>query len=254
MAQFVTHIQPTLVESSHHHIPGFYTHGRHPKEGGHQKESHEKDHEKSHGEKAHYKDSHHRDCHQKDCHQKDCHIRNEKEKRSGGGKDSHQEKEQPKLPKESPPRLSKESLKESEHYYKDSHGQKHLYDIHFVDSQGICRESEVRRHGETDVNGKSVHSKSEYEISKPVPPQFIDIHPVHSENKTVSTFLFTLSRAISHFLHLFDKIYSTTCEKIYCKPFMYTQYAWYSYKSLYIYSADILLKYNCNYVKYKKYD
>lgn len=223
MAQFVTHIQPTLVESSHHHIPGFYGHGRHPKEGGHQKESHEKDHkdghhEKGHGEKAHYKDSHHRDCHQKDCHQKDCHIRNEKEKRSGGGKDSHQEKEQPKLPKESPPRLSKESLKESEHYYKDSHGQKHLYDIHFVDSQGICRESEVRRHGETDVNGKSVHSKSEHEISKPVPPQFIDIHPVHSENKTVSTFaLFscTLARNLAFLAFVRLNLFSNMRENLF---------------------------------------
>ncbi|GLV46667.1 hypothetical protein CBL_11490 [Carabus blaptoides fortunei] len=146
---------------------------------------------------------HHKECHQKDCHQKDCfhlkdsHLKDhghfQKEKKD---KESHHEKGQV---KESP-KLSKESLKDSEqhkeaHYYKDSHGYRHEYDIHFVDSQGIHRDAEVHHkdeHGRKDANGKSVSSRSDQETSattmKPIPPQYIDIQPVHMENKPVSEY------------------------------------------------------------------
>lgn len=46
MAQFITHIQPTLVEASHHHVPQHYHHKEH-------KEHKESDHKESHKHKDH---------------------------------------------------------------------------------------------------------------------------------------------------------------------------------------------------------
>lgn len=214
MAQFVTHIQPTLVEASHHHPPHYYQH--HKDHHGHHKEGHHKDafhkdctvkdchlkecghkdpHHKDGHHKEHHKDSH-KECNVKDCRSKDCHP-HKKDK----DKDVHHEKQRIK----SPP-LSEESLKDyhsarkgsyEKHFYKDSHGFKHEYDIHFVDEQGIYREAEVRCHyGENQKEEQrlkegygslhQIQSKSEQEFNKPIPPQFIDIQPVHTENKVVS--------------------------------------------------------------------
>lgn len=210
MAQFVTHIQPTLMEAQHHHPPHYYHH--HHKEC-HSKDCHNKDckhkdhdHHKDviHKEcttkgcqskdchKEHHRDSYHKECNVKDCRQKECHKKN-----------GHHDKESLK----SPP-LSEDSLKDSYaqirkgsqgHFYIDSHGNKHEYDIHFVDQQGIFRESEVRSHDskklkeeyQKENEARSLLSKSEHEIMKPIPPQFIDIQPAHVENKLVSTLSFS---------------------------------------------------------------
>lgn len=58
MAQFITHIQPTLVEASHHHVP--HPHPHHHKEHHEKHEKHEKPHEKHHKESdiPHNKDIH----------------------------------------------------------------------------------------------------------------------------------------------------------------------------------------------------
>lgn len=53
MAQFVTHIQPTLIEASHHHIP----HPHHHKEHHEKHDKHHKEHEKQHKEY----DKHHKE-------------------------------------------------------------------------------------------------------------------------------------------------------------------------------------------------
>lgn len=211
MAQFVTHIQPTLMEASHHHPPHYYQHHK-----DHHKECHIKDclhtdcrhkpHE--HHKEGHHKDAHHKECTVKDCHSKECHKEHhkdtshkecskeyQKDKKNGEKKSSEMKSSEMK----SPP-LSDDSLKEynqsrkGSHSYKDSHGIKHEYELHFVDQQGIYRESEVPSHFEDNKDEKSyeshpqsLHSRSEHEI-KPIPPQFIDIQPVHSENKGVSLF------------------------------------------------------------------
>lgn len=216
MAQFVTHIQPTLVEASHHHPPHYY-HKDHHKECHlkdcyqgtchhhieHHKDIHHKEcsvkdcHRKECHKDGHRKDGHHKECTVKDCHHKECHGHHKEKKDKNGPHDKESTK--------SPP-LSDESLKDHHsqsrkssqgHFYKDSHGFKHEYDIRFVDERGICRDSEVRTHyndnqqeeqrikEEHDLKIHSSRSRSEHEVSKPTPPQYIDIQPVHTENKTV---------------------------------------------------------------------
>lgn len=195
MAQFVTHIQPTLMESLQHHPPHYYHHHHHKEEHhkeGHHKECTTKDCHSKDCHKDHHKDAHHKECTVKDCHQKECHKKN-----------GHHDKDSLKSMK-SPP-FSDESLKDSYsqsrkgstgHFYTDSHGFKHEYDARFVDQQGICRSAEVRSHDASKIKddqdreneARSLQSKSDVEITKPVPPQFIDIQPVHGENKAVSPF------------------------------------------------------------------
>lgn len=204
MAQFVTHIQPTLVEASHHHPPHYYHH--------HHKDCHQKDckHHDHHKEEHQHKDGHHKECTIKDCHSKDCQKDHHKDayhkectvkdchlKECGHHKKDHHDKESLKSPPLSDGSYPQSRKGSQGHFYIDSHGVKHEYDIHFVDEQGIYRQSEVRSHPENDENQKeseikSLHSKSEHEIIKPTPPQFIDIQPVHVENKLVSTFIHVL--------------------------------------------------------------
>lgn len=213
MAQFVS-ITPTLMEAQHHHPPHYYHHPHHHKEC-HMKDCKNKDHDHHHKDHKEdykeHKDVHHKEskeqkekeqknkdkdskCHVKDCHTKDC----EHSKRN-----SHHDKESLKSPPLSEDSFishasSHQSRKGSQgHFYIDSHGFKHEYTTHFVDQQGICRESEVKSHKNTskeehqrENENRSLHSKSEHEIVKPVPPQFIDIQPMHVENKVVSTFSF----------------------------------------------------------------
>lgn len=224
MAQFVTHIQPTLVEASHHHPPHYYHKDHHRdchikdclhREHFEHKDGHHKDalhkectvkecHRKECHKDGHHRDAYHKECTVKDCHSKECHKEKKDTHHDKEKKGSHHDKEKKdhhdKQSIKSPP-LSDDSLKDHHsqsrkssqgHFYKDSHGIRHEYDMHFVDEQGIYRESEVRCHlkdnqkeeyNEYDL--KSPRSRSEHEVIKPTPPQYIDIHPVHSENKTV---------------------------------------------------------------------
>lgn len=84
--------------------------------------------------------------------------------------------------------------KEDSGQYLDSHGLSHTFQMHFVDSQGIYRD--YHGHGIPVVDGKEVHKhrrdddKSPYggheEGGKPIPPQFIDLHGGHHDNRHVS--------------------------------------------------------------------
>lgn len=258
MAQFVTHIQPTLVEASHHHPPHYYTHHR-----DHHKDCHIKDcfhrdcrHREHKDDREHHKDSHHKECTVKECHSKECHkdghhkdayhkectVKNcqkeckdkdkkdkdkdkDKEKNKDKDKDKNKDKDKDKNKdkdnngheKESTksPPLSEDSLKDTfsqsrkgsqGHYYTDSHGLKHEYDISFVDEQGIYRESEFRcqydENQKEELRQKEMYEskfQSMQEVSKPTPPQYIDIQPVHAENKGVSNFFVSCCWAMNWF-------------------------------------------------------
>ncbi|XP_057661824.1 uncharacterized protein LOC130897163 isoform X11 [Diorhabda carinulata] len=201
MAQFVTHIQPTLVESSHHHVPHVHHHKEHHKEHHKDHHHHGKEHGKDHGkDKEHhlsksphksehhsheyYLSSHHRefpvlpqvpgDHHHEDHHH---HI-------NGGNKRDSEYYEHS--------NSSGSSKRDSGHYL-DSHGISHEFELHFIDSQGIHRD--FHGHGideDHHIMEKDKHhkrsDKSPYreEGSRPTPPQFINIQPVHLENKLQS--------------------------------------------------------------------
>jgi hypothetical protein len=185
MAQFVTHIQPTLVEASHHHLPH------------HHKDSHIKDHHLFHVKEPHphhheINVNHHKD-HHKESHHKETHH-----------KESHHAREFPVLPH---PHMEQSShngheahdadykTKRDSGQYMDSHGVSHTFQLRFVDSQGIhrdChghginREVEKERHQkQRDHHEDKSPYKSVEEGAKPVPPQFIDLHGP-SDNKNVS--------------------------------------------------------------------
>lgn len=232
MAQFVTHIQPTLMEASHHHAP-----------------HHHKEH-KDQKPKDHHKDtiSHHK-MHQEDL---ESHLK-DVQKHQG------HPREFPVLPKEhhsthheefsklhpKPSDLGHYSkghhngqLKESRSHsedsglYIDSHGIPHPYQLHFIDAQGIYRDSEGHaleveysrdvhhkgkeknghhkekeghskeknghRKGSTELQLKNGDDKSHHShhygpekegVSRPVPPQYIDLQPISVENKGVSYFV-----------------------------------------------------------------
>ncbi|XP_045463233.1 uncharacterized protein LOC123672919 isoform X7 [Harmonia axyridis] len=198
MAQFVTHIQPTLVEASHHHLPHHYKeHKEHKDHDKHHKDYHSKDHhskdhqdEKKHG-KSTKSDHHHRHESNAESLMKDTQV--------------HQghPREFPVLPHTHPEghhhdhshEHQKERKRDSGSYV-DSHGNQHTFQLHFVDSQGIHRDyhghaiddnhpkdySDREKHKEkrASVEDKSpLRSISE----RPTPPKFIDLHSVHSENK-----------------------------------------------------------------------
>ncbi|KAJ8951621.1 hypothetical protein NQ318_012291 [Aromia moschata] len=142
MAQFVTHIQPTLVESSHHHIP-------HPH---HHKDHHRDHHSKEHGSKEHHHaitKSPHRGDH-RELPYKDGHL--------GHSKDfpvlphtpleHHHEEE-----------TSYDGRKRDSGQYLDSHGMPHTFELHFVDSQGIHRD--YHGHGIDDDYRKEHHGDQE---------------------------------------------------------------------------------------------
>ncbi|KAJ8982140.1 hypothetical protein NQ317_011286 [Molorchus minor] len=179
MAQFVTHIQPTLMESSHHHNPAQHHHHHLFKElhRDHHKEHHGKDHHskehlgKEQAGKEHYKSPH------KDSH----HI----------GHLGHS-REFPVMPHtpaehhhevETPQNDSKRSSRQ----YIDSHGVPHEFELSFLDSQGIHRD--FQGHGINDEEfRKDVQMEKEEtspfrESTRPTPPQSIDIRPIHMENK-----------------------------------------------------------------------
>ncbi|XP_018575514.1 histidine-rich glycoprotein-like [Anoplophora glabripennis] len=196
MAQFVTHIQPTLVEASHHHLPHSHHHKEHHKDHylkeHHGKEHHAKDHHhaKEHGSEKHMaiKSPHKMADRPREIHYKDLHMGHSRE--------------YPVLP-HSPVEQHHhdgeayhgEQRRDSAHYF-DSHGLVHPYDIHFMDSQGIYRD--YQGHGievddihkdystekEKHHKARSV-DKSPLDGVKPIPPKFIDIQPVHGENKLV---------------------------------------------------------------------
>ncbi|KAJ8964250.1 hypothetical protein NQ314_005026 [Rhamnusium bicolor] len=192
MAQFVTHIQPTLMEASHHHIP-------HP----HHHKDHHKDHhgKEQYGSKEHHGmivKSPHKVDHPHDIHYKDLHI--------GHSRDY------PVLPHTPIEHHQDVEGHRSDHkrdsgHYVDSHGVPHSFELHFIDSQGIYRD--YHGHGiEADDYYKDQHIEKEKhhkgrkedkspfkeDSTRPIPPQFIDLNPVHVENKHVSKlFLFLIS-------------------------------------------------------------
>ncbi|CAG9761579.1 unnamed protein product [Ceutorhynchus assimilis] len=193
MAQFVTHIQPTLVEASHHHIPHPHLH-HHKEHQDYYKDHHEK-HEKHHKEGAEGS---------KDHHGKEKHGTKVQLSKIG-----HSPQHYPVLPA-TPSHHHHDEHVDHEHkrdsgQYLDSHGIPHTYQLHFIDSQGIHRDF----HGHVEDNyvekeevfvRKAVpEDRSPYEKSpirdekRPVPPQFIHLHTVHgtTENKhqTVSRYL-----------------------------------------------------------------
>ncbi|KAK9878029.1 hypothetical protein WA026_020657 [Henosepilachna vigintioctopunctata] len=206
MAQFVTHIQPTLVEASHHHLP--HHHKEHKDHEKHHRDH--KDHEK------HYKDHHHKDHHDEKKHGKstkqEFHHRHESSVESLM-KDSqmHQghPREFPVLPHpyqeshhhEHTHEHQKEKKRDSGSYV-DSHGNQHTFQLHFVDSQGIRRDyhghaiddTHLKEHLEKEKHFKEksvpMEEKSPLKsmAERPVPPNFIDLHPLHAENKSVSFF------------------------------------------------------------------
>ncbi|KAJ8919665.1 hypothetical protein NQ315_006193 [Exocentrus adspersus] len=188
MAQFVTHIQPTLVESSHHHPP----HGHHHKDHHHAKDHHHYHHQ---SDKTHFvikspnrlerpHELHYKESHSEVHHHKETHL-------------SHS-RDYPVLPHTPTPAEHHHQDVEVYHgehkrnsgHYTDSHGVLHPYDIHFVDSQGIYRD--YQGHGVNEEDGEKERrrkskslEKSPMEGGRPTPPQFIDIQPVHGENKQV---------------------------------------------------------------------
>ncbi|KAB0792234.1 hypothetical protein PPYR_14193 [Photinus pyralis] len=197
MAQFVTHIQPTLMEASHHHAPH------------HHKECHKDPKGKSHKESLSHHKLHHDDVesHLKDAqkHQghprefpvlpKDHHAHHEEFAKlfqkpdHGHHSKAHHQNGQ-----------LKESRSQSEDsgLYIDSHGIPHSYQLHFIDAQGIHRDAEghalddakngrktsAEMHPKEIDNNKS-HHQGERE-TRPTPPQHIELHSVHNlENKAV---------------------------------------------------------------------
>lgn len=125
MAQFVTHIQPTLIEASHHHVPHQHHH--------HNKGLHQHHHRESHHDLA-------------------------KDATPGGGA------------------------------YLDSHGRSHAFQLNFVDSQGVHRDY----HGYEMMDQSPMVEEMHQQQGRPVPPKYIDVHPVYPENKMVSNFYFLL--------------------------------------------------------------
>ncbi|XP_015834172.2 titin isoform X6 [Tribolium castaneum] len=167
MAQFVTHIQPTLVEASHHHVP----HQHHHKElHHHHKEYHETidHHHKEHKDHKDHKDSHH--------HHKDS--------------SHHHLRDFPVLPHphvEHSPHNGHDDVdhksKRDSGQYLDSHGVSHTFQLHFVDSQGIYRDY----HGhaiDKDSEGRHKKEKSPFkDEAKAIPPQYIDLGGHYLDNK-----------------------------------------------------------------------
>lgn len=193
MAQFVTHIQPTLVEASHHHIPHSYHHKEHHKDHHgkehHAKEHHGKDHHhaREHGsEKGHMViKSPHKMERSHDIHYKDLHMGHSRE--------------YPVLPHSPMDHHHDGDACHGEHK-RDSHGVL-LYscDIHFMDSQGIYRDYQGHgiemddHHKDHSTEKEKQHKsrsaeKSPLDGGRPTPPKFIDIQPIHGENKQVRQF------------------------------------------------------------------
>lgn len=175
MAQFVTHIQPTLVEASHHHVPHHHKDvqhkDHHPKEH-HSKEHHAKEshHSKSDHHKEHSSYHHHHREHTE--HYAKAYIR-----------------DFPVLPfvhHESTESAKAHPDSKDGGVYVDSHGLPHAYQMHFIDSQGIYRD--YHGHGVDDEEKrKDVHDKSPGgDVIRPTPPKHIELKPFYPENKTVS--------------------------------------------------------------------
>lgn len=182
MAQFVTHIQPTLVEASHHHPPHYH------------KETHIKEHHHPHPHPppSHVKevDSHHKDGHHKDGHHKD---------HQHHPHPSHS-REFPVLPHPHIEHSTTSTTNENEQYknkrdsgqYLDSHGVSHTFQLHFIDSQGIHRDYHGHAMDEKEKQKKKDHLEDKspnrpvQDPTKPTPPQFISLSKGHGDNKNVS--------------------------------------------------------------------
>lgn len=191
MAQFVTHIQPTLMEASHHHVPHPHHHKEASKE--HTSKDHrpkEHHHPKEHTTKDHGKDHHH--------HKDSLDLFHVKALRHSsppfpvlphGHHDSHHDLNA---------RMVELQVDQKESgLYLDSHGLPHSYHMKFIDSQGIYRDYhghgidgvEYRNEELLEKERKNQEMKIAVEEAKAVPPKYIELNPVHTENKGVSFFL-----------------------------------------------------------------
>lgn len=185
MAQFVTHIQPTLIEASHHHIP----HAPHHKDH-HCKEHHLKDH---HGKDHHGKE---KEQHGKD---KDHHLPS-KSPHKGTPTHSlheyhpgHSPLPYPCLPPTPEYHHMHESSSKRNSGHYESHGIPHPSELHYIDSQGVHRtyhtiedeydleDRDKQHHRKKETNEEKMIAKEEG--GRPTPPQYINIQPMHLENK-----------------------------------------------------------------------
>ncbi|GJQ83736.1 hypothetical protein Trydic_g20612 [Trypoxylus dichotomus] len=152
MAQFVTHIQPTLMEASQHHSPMHHhkeTH--HPKEHHHTDAGRHKEHKELEG---YYKDVQMHQGH----------------------------------PREFPVLPSQHALHMHDHHHHHYYDGKSYYGHDFKerfqekDSHAFHRDCQGHSIDEGYDKGR------EHRISKtkPVPPKHIDLNPVYTENKQVS--------------------------------------------------------------------
>ncbi|XP_050292765.1 ankyrin-3-like isoform X2 [Anthonomus grandis grandis] len=207
MAQFVTHIQPTLVEAAHHHVPHphhFHHHEKHDKHDKHEK--HDKHHKDGGGELQTSKE--HKEKHGTKIHLPKL------------GHAGHSPQHYPVLP-HTPThhhhheQHGSEQEKRDSGQYLDSHGIPHTYQLHFIDSQGIHRDYHgyVEEHMEKDFqqekeyyqerqwDKRELHMEMEEVVARkavpedrspfekspsrddkrPTPPQFINLKGV--ENK-----------------------------------------------------------------------
>uniref|UniRef100_A0AAR5P4H9 Death domain-containing protein n=1 Tax=Dendroctonus ponderosae TaxID=77166 RepID=A0AAR5P4H9_DENPD len=222
MAQFVTHIQPTLIEASHHHIP----HPHHHKEHHEKHDKHHKEHEKQHKEY----DKHHKELEKyKEVieHQQCSKDHSLKEKLSSKiylPVVGHSTQHYPILPA-TPSHHHFDEHAEQEHkrdsgQYLDSHGIPHTYQLHFIDSQGIHRdfhghvedsqerpcEQYLQDHQEKESHyekleynmdteevfirkavpeDRSPYDKSPFrDDKKPIPPRFINLNAPENKYQT----------------------------------------------------------------------
>lgn len=173
MAQFVTHIQPTLMEASQHHSPMHHHKDsykdHHPKDYHHMDAGRHKEHKEL---ESHYKDVQLHQGHprefpvlpgQHSFHLYDHHHHHHHDGKSHHGhdyKEKFQEKGQ----------------------YADSFGSSHENQLHFIDSHAYHRDY----HGHSVDDGYEKGKDHRTGKTKPVPPKHIELNPVYAENKQVS--------------------------------------------------------------------
>ncbi|KAF5279399.1 hypothetical protein FQA39_LY05509 [Lamprigera yunnana] len=198
MAQFVTHIQPTLMEASHHHALHYHKDGHKDlsKGKGHLTSFHKPHHEDV--ESHHLKDAQKHQGHPRDFpalskdHHEDHAKAQSKQEHGHHSKSHHSELKEAR------------SQSEDSGLYVDSHGIPHSYQLHFIDAQGIHRDAEGhgleandsktghKEHRKTsadihpkDFDNKSqqTHHREKETTTRPTPPQHISLHSIHMENK-----------------------------------------------------------------------
>lgn len=176
MAQFVTHIQPTLMEASHHHSPMHYHKDihkdHHLKDHHHMELSKHKEHKEHKDLESHYKDMQAHQGHPRDFPVLPSQHPHEHHHHHHGSSD-HRHAQSEHVP----------STEKGQ--YMDAYGKQHEYQMHFIDSQGIYRD--YQGHGVDEMSKDDERSAPK---TKAVPPQYIDLQPLYNENKVVSDLIF----------------------------------------------------------------